>query len=161
MLFLKSVFFALLLPGTVTGLLPYLIVGPAAALFNAPWRSSQYLGLLLVVIGSAVLLWSIVDFAVHGRGTLAPVDPPKELVVRGPYRYVRNPMYLGVLTVLLGETVFFRSISLLGYAILAWAVFVVVILAYEEPVLRAQFGESYARYVRAVRRWIPGRPYRG
>jgi protein-S-isoprenylcysteine O-methyltransferase Ste14 len=163
-LFLKSVFFTLLLPGTVTVLLPYVIVGSpeaAAVTLDAPWGLSQYVGLILIATGAAVLLWSIVDFALHGRGTLAPVDPPKELVVRGPYCFVRNPMYLGVLTVLLGESVFFRSASLLWYAILVLIVFVVVILAYEEPVLRAQFGESYARYVSSVRRWIPGRPYRG
>jgi protein-S-isoprenylcysteine O-methyltransferase Ste14 len=160
-LFLKSVFFTLLLPGTVTVLLPYAIVGPDVVTLVAPWGLSQYIGLTLIVTGAAVLFWSIVDFAIHGRGTLAPVDPPKELLVRGPYRYVRNPMYVGVLTVLLGETVFFRSISLLWYAIVVLAVFTVVILAYEEPVLRAQFGESYTCYVSSVRRWIPGRPYRG
>ncbi len=164
MLFLKSVFFTLLLPGTVTALLPYVIVGSSPAggvTLDAPWGLSQYVGLILIVTGAAVLLCGIVDFARHGRGTLAPVDPPKELVVCGPYRYVRNPMYVGVLTALMGETVFFRSASLLWYAILVLVVFVVVILAYEEPVLRTQFGESYARYMRSVHRWIPGRPYQG
>ena len=162
MLFLRSVLATLLLPGTVTVLLPYFIVGPAATVMvDAPWGLSRYLGLVLIVAGAAVLLWSIVDFAVLGRGTLAPVDPPTDLVVRGPYRYVRNPMYLGVLTVLLGETVFFRSASLVWYAIIVMAVFLVVILGYEEPALRDRFGESYARYLSSVRRWIPGRPYRG
>ena len=162
MLFLRSVLATLLLPGTVTVLLPYLIIGPAATvMLDAPWGLARYLGLILIGAGAAVLLWSIVDFALLGRGTLAPVDPPTELVIRGPYRYLRNPMHLGVLTVLLGETVFFRSASLVWYAIIVVAVFVVVILAYEEPTLRRQFGESYARYVSSVRRWIPGRPYRG
>ena len=161
MLFLKSVFFTLLLPGTVTILLPYFIVGRAAVTLDTAWELQQYLGLLLVIGGAAVLVWSIVDFAVHGRGTLAPVDPPKELVVNGPYRYVRNPMYVGVLTVLLGEASFFGSTSLLWYTVLVLAVFVAVILGYEEPRLQEQFGESYARYAGSVRRWIPGRPYRG
>ncbi|NNG16224.1 MAG: hypothetical protein HKM89_07045 [Gemmatimonadales bacterium] len=120
MLFLKSVLFTLLIPGTVTVLLPYLIVGQAAATLDVPWKLPQYLGLVLVVIGAAVLIWSIVDFAAHGRGTLAPVDPPKELVIRGPYRYVRNPMYVGVLTVLLGETIFFQSASLPGMPSSSW-----------------------------------------
>jgi protein-S-isoprenylcysteine O-methyltransferase Ste14 len=160
-LFLRSVFFTLLFPGTVTVLLPYLIIDRATVTLDSAWELPQYLGFLLVVIGAAVLFWSIVDFAIHGRGTLAPVDPPKKLVVHGPYRYVRNPMYVGVLTVLLGEAAFFGSTSLLWYAILVLAVFVAVILGYEEPQLREQFGESYARYVGSVRRWIPGRPYRG
>ena len=160
MLGLRSVFFALLFPGTVALVLPYLIVGGAIPP-AAPWEGRQWIGLLVAVSGGAVLVLSIVGFARKGRGTLAPVDPPKELVVTGPYRYVRNPMYLGVLALLLGETIFCQSTALLRYSIVVLVVFIAVVHAYEEPALRRQFGESYSRYARSVRRWIPGRPYDG
>ncbi len=150
------------MPGTVALFVPYVILGPAVAeVLDSPWGLRQYVGLLIVASGGAVLAWSIVDFAIHGRGTLAPVDPPRELVVHGPYRYVRNPMYLGVLTILLGEALFFGSVSLLLYTAAAAVVFTAAVLGYEEPHLRRQFGEPYTRYVTSVRRWIPGPPYRG
>ena len=160
MLGLRSVFFALLFPGTVTLVLPYLIVGRAVS-WAGPWMGRQWIGMLLAVGGAVVLVSSIVDFARKGRGTLAPVDPPEKLVVTGPYRYVRNPMYLGVLAILLGETIFFQSMDLLRYSGVVLVVFLAVVHVYEEPTLRRQFGESYARYAVSVRRWIPGRPYDG
>jgi protein-S-isoprenylcysteine O-methyltransferase Ste14 len=159
-LFLRSIFFTLLFPGAVTLVLPYMIMGGAVSPAG-PWTGRQWIGFLLAVAGAVVLVASILDFARKGRGTLAPIDPPKQLVVTGPYRYVRNPMYLGVLTILLGETLFFRSSALLVYSIVVLAMFVVFVHAYEEPTLRRQFGESYSRYARSVRRWIPGRPYAG
>jgi protein-S-isoprenylcysteine O-methyltransferase Ste14 len=108
--------------------------------------------------GAAIVLRCIWDFAAKGRGTLAPVDPPKQLVVQGLYRYVRNPMYLGVLLVLLGETAFFGSPALLQYT-LAWFFLVnLVVVLYEEPSLRNRFGDSYERYRRSVHRWLPTRP---
>ena len=113
------------------------------------------LGLLCVAVGAALLAACIWEFARRGRGTLSPVDPPKQLVVRGLYRYVRNPMYLSVTLIVLGELVLTRSRGLLLY----WAVWFVAVnlfvLAYEEPTLRAQFGDSYERYTREVGRWMP------
>lgn len=92
-----------------------------------------------------------------GRGTLSPVDPPRELVIRGLYRYVRNPMYVGVSLIVLGEAALTRSRALLLY----WAVFFaavnVFVIGYEEPNLRRRFGESYERYTQRVGRWIPRR----
>jgi len=95
------------------------------------------------------------DFAANGRGTLAPVDPPRTLVVRGLYRYVRNPMYVGVMTILLGESLFFASTTLLRYAIGCFVAFHLFIMLYEEPTLRSKFGESYITYCSAVNRWLP------
>ena len=111
---------------------------------------------LLVVAAGALLLGACIwEFARRGRGTLSPADPPKELVVQGLYRYVRNPMYLSVSTILLGEALLARSLALLGY----WAFFFVAanlfVMLYEEPALERQFGESYERYRRKVGRWIP------
>jgi protein-S-isoprenylcysteine O-methyltransferase Ste14 len=153
-LVLRSIFFALLLPGTVTLLLPYFILSRRIV---PHWDGIGFLGLVAILAGGTILIWCIADFARVGRGTLAPVDPPKELVVRGLYRYVRNPMYVGVVLVLSGEAALFRSTSLLLYAGSFFLVANLFVMLYEEPTLRARFGESYERYRRSVGRWIPRR----
>jgi protein-S-isoprenylcysteine O-methyltransferase Ste14 len=153
-LVLRSIFFALLLPGTVTLLLPYVILSRRAV---PQWDGLGLSGLVAILVGATILIWCIADFARVGRGTLAPVDPPKELVIRGLYRYVRNPMYVGVVLVLLGESALFRSTSLLLYTG-AWFLIVnLFVMLSEEPTLRARFGESYEQYRRSVGRWIPRR----
>ena len=155
MLLFRSVFFTFLLPGTVTVLIPYWLVSSRGAGIYMDQTVLRYLGLPLIAIGSAGLLWSIWEFFSEGHGTLAPVDPPKYLVVQGLYRYVRNPMYVSVVTTLLGEAIFFRSLAVLleaGVFILVAHLFV---MCYEEPALRRQFGESYERYLQTVGRWIP------
>jgi protein-S-isoprenylcysteine O-methyltransferase Ste14 len=115
----------------------------------------QLVGLVAVAVGVVLLIACIWEFAKRGRGTLSPVDPPRELVVRGLYRYVRNPMYLSVTVILLGEVLLAWSRALLLY----WAVWFVLVNVfvtwYEEPALRHQFGEPYERYARDVRRWLP------
>jgi protein-S-isoprenylcysteine O-methyltransferase Ste14 len=152
-LLLKSIFFTVLLPGTVTVVVPYFILtGRSEGEIGGVWHG---LGLFPIVIGAGILLRCIWEFAVLGRGTLAPVDPPKELVVRGLYRYVRNPMYVAVLSVLLGEALFFGSNALLIYAAGFFVTTHLFVLLYEEPVLRRKFGESYQRYCRTVNRWLP------
>jgi protein-S-isoprenylcysteine O-methyltransferase Ste14 len=157
---LKSVFFALLVPGTVTILVPYGLASREIAASLAQWGARQSLALLPMVLGAAILARCIWDFATLGRGTLAPIDPPTHLVVRGLYRYVRNPMYVGALLLLLGEAWAFQSVSILAWT-LTWFVFInAIVLFYEEPVLTRRFGESYERYRRSVGRWIPGSPYR-
>jgi protein-S-isoprenylcysteine O-methyltransferase Ste14 len=156
-LFLRSLFFALILPGSVTLLIPYFILS-ARGIVVPHWGPVQYVAGVVIAAGAAVLIRCIADFARIGRGTLAPVDPPKTLVVRGLYRYVRNPMYVGVLWVLLGEALLFRSVPLLTYTAIWFVVVNLFVVFYEEPALRARFGESYEQYRRAVRRWIPGRP---
>jgi protein-S-isoprenylcysteine O-methyltransferase Ste14 len=159
LLTLRSIFFTFLLPGTVTILVPYLIVSrsrPVGIGHQAFWH---YLGLLPISLGVGVLLWCIRDFAVVGRGTLAPVDPPKHLVVRGLYRYVRNPMYVGVISILLGETLLFGLLMLLLYAAAFFAVAHLFVVLYEEPALRRQFSESYEAYCRSVHRWLPCVPH--
>ncbi len=155
MLALRSILFALLLPGTVTVVIPWFIAYRSHAAQFTHWSLWHCAGLVPLAVGLAVLVWCIWDFATIGRGTLAPVDPPTQLVVRGPYRYVRNPMYVGVALILLGEAALFESVVLLVYG----AVFVAVahgfVVLYEEPALQRQFGESYDAYRRRVRRWWP------
>jgi protein-S-isoprenylcysteine O-methyltransferase Ste14 len=102
-------------------------------------------------------LWCAWDFTFAGRGTPAPIDPPKELVVQGLYRYVRNPMYVGILSILLGEALLFASWSLFGYAAVVFILFFLFVVLYEEPILMRKFGESYLQYCKNVPRWIPWR----
>ncbi len=155
MLLLRSVFFTFLLPGTVTVLIPYWLISSRGTAVLSSHQELPYSGFPLIVIGAAGLLWCIWEFFAQGRGTLAPVDPPKHLVVRGPYRYVRNPMYVAVVTTLIGEAIFFISLPILIEA----AVFIILahifVVGYEEPTLRRQFGESYGIYSQTVGRWIP------
>ena len=115
----------------------------------------------IFTIGAGIYFWCLWDFAVTGRGTPAPIDAPKKLVVKGLYRYVRNPMYVGVLSLILAWATMYNSYELLKYAILMWVIFYMVVLIYEEPMLKRQFGESYERYRKSVRRWLPGRRYIG
>ena len=158
MLALRSLLYTILIPGTVTVLLPYLIVSATGATVAAPLGILQVLGLLAIALGVAILLRCIWEFMVTGRGTLAPVDPPTQLVVRGLYRYVRNPMYLGAFILLLGEAALFQSLPLLQYGV-AWFIIInLIVLFGEEPVLRRRFGDSYERYTAAVRRWVPTKP---
>jgi protein-S-isoprenylcysteine O-methyltransferase Ste14 len=150
----RSVAWAVVVPGVVAGYLPWQFFGLDRWRFD-PASPLDLTGAVCIGAGAVLLGICIFEFARSGRGTLAPLDPPRELVVRGLYRYVRNPMYLSVSTILLGEFLVTRSRALLGY----WAGWFVVVnlfvLGYEEPTLRRRFGESYARYCRAVGRWLP------
>ncbi len=149
-LFLKNLLFTVLVPGTVAVVIPYWIGSRRGA--PAPWR---YAAVLSWAIGGAIYLRCVWDFAVTGRGTPAPIDAPKVLVVKGLYRYVRNPIYVGVLLVVLGWAVYFGSLALLVYAACLALLFHLFIVLVEEPVLRRQFGESYEHYCRSVHRWLP------
>ncbi len=155
MVFLKTLAHTLLIPGTVLALVPYLLVlhGRDPTLFELnTWTLAGSLWVLTgVVIGS----WCTFEFMIRGSGTPNPLDPPKLLVYRGFYRYVRNPMYVSVAFILLGETLFFRSVTLAIYsAVLLIGIHLLVVL-YEEPILRRRFGESYAEYCKRVPRWVP------
>jgi len=159
MLSLRSIFFTFLQPGTVTLLIPYWLISSRTA--NS-WKDQplRYAGLPLMAIGAAGLLWCILDFFASGRGTISPIDPPKQLVVRGLYSYVRNPMYVAVVTILIGEAIFFMSAPVLIEA----GIFIILanlfVRWYEEPALRRKFGQSYEEYLQRVGRWIPRSPSR-
>jgi len=155
-LLVKNLLFAILLPGTVMIWIPWWILH--AAHVSIQLTRVRWPALLPLAIGVTIVLRCIWDFADSGRGTLAPIDPPKNLVVRGPYRYVRNPMYIGVLLVVLSEAWLFRSGALLVEAGIAFLIIHTFVLLYEEPHLRRQFGASYSTYCRSVNRWLPRRP---
>ena len=148
---IKNILFFLFVPGTVAGLVPLLLVARG----SPDLSGARLLGLFPLAGGIVLLVWCVSLFATVGAGTPAPVDPPKRLVARGPYRVVRNPMYLGVLLILLGEAVLWASPGILFYAAGAAIAFHIFIVAYEEPVLRRKFGSDYENYVRGVPRWFP------
>lgn len=118
-------------------------------------EAPQILGMLVGAIGAAIVLWCIFTFASIGRGTPAPFDPPRRLVVQGPYRFVRNPMYIGAGLALGGAALFYESVSLLGYAGLFFLITHLFVMLYEEPTLRRTFGQEYEAYCHKVRRWWP------
>ena len=148
----RSLLFLVLIPGTVAGLIPWRIVrtSPPQSV-ELSTRSILAGGLML--FGLAVLLRCVWDFFAAGRGTLAPFDPPRRLVVRGLYRFTRNPMYNGVLALLFGQAWLFQSGALLQYALVVLLMFHVMVVVFEERVLAAQFGATYDEYRRAVPRW--------
>ena len=102
-----------------------------------------------------ILLWSFWNFLIEGRGTPAPLDPPKKLVAVGFYRYVRNPMYVGVLLILIGHFLWFKNVWLLVYTVVAFLIVHLFVTLYEEPTLKRKFGASYETYLKEVPRWIP------
>lgn len=154
-LYAKMALFTVAGPCTVALLIPYLMLRARPGGIRAPAEALQWLGLVPVTAGAALLLSCIWLFAAVGRGTPAPFDPPKTFVAVGPYRYVRNPMYVGVLLMLVGEAAVFGAPELLEYALVVWLATHVFVLLYEEPTLRRKFGSSYAEYVGRVPRWIP------
>ena len=153
-----SALFFVIAPGVIAGLVPWLITGyadPAAPPYAV-------LGLALVVVGLAALVACFMQFVREGRGTPAPVAPTQELVVGGLYRWVRNPMYLAVGAVILGQAVMFTSVGVLVWLGLFGLAVVTFVVAYEQPTLRSTYGESYDAYCRAVPAWWPRlTPWRG
>src|SRR5262245_8267909 len=157
-----STAFLLLAPGTVAGLVPWWIAGWRIAPPLGGFGWVRWFGVALIALGVPLLLDSFARFALQGRGTPAPVLPTEQLVVTGLYRYVRNPMYVGVVTVVLGQGLVIGSLAVLAYAAALLMTFHVFVMAYEEPKLRQTFGGEYERYCRNVSRWIPrSRPWRG
>ena len=150
----RSLLWAALLPGFFAGYLPWRYFGlrEAEISFENPW---SLVGVVGIVLGVALLVACIWEFARRGRGTLSPADPPRTLVVQGLYRYVRNPMYLAVTTIVLGEVLLTNSRALFVYWVIWFAAVNLFVIGYEEPTLRRQFGASYDRYTREVRRWLP------
>ncbi len=149
---LKTLLFTVVVPGSVTVLGPRALLPPGSRpLIGGP----GLLGIILLSIGIAIYLSCAWEFAYHGLGTPAPIDPPKVLVARGLHKFVRNPMYLGVLAILLGEATLFRSRDLLVYMACFGLAAHLFVVFYEEPTLRRQFGQAYEDYFRTVPRWVP------
>ena len=151
-----SAVFFVAAPGVVAGLVPWLITGwqlPRPVSPLAIVRMTA--GLALLVLAVAVLVRAFARFVVEGGGTPAPVAPTERLVVGGDYRFVRNPMYLAVVTAVLGQAMIFGSLALLVYALAVWAIMAAFVRWYEEPLLLERYGDQYQRYCEAVRAWIP------
>jgi protein-S-isoprenylcysteine O-methyltransferase Ste14 len=154
---IRAVTYATLFIGVVLVYLPAQALSWAGVVRPSRLGPPQLLGFLIGLSGAALAVWCILGFAVIGRGTPAPFDPPRRLVVRGPYRYVRNPMYLGAGLALAGAALFYRSSALLAYAAGFLLLMHLFVVGYEEPALRQTFGHDYEAYCRRVRRWWPRR----
>jgi len=156
-------------PSAILGTLVFLLVAPGFVAGVVPWWITRWrfqpiplnisllrwIGAVLLLIGAAIVLDSFARFALQGLGTPAPVLPTKHLVITGLYRYVRNPMYVGVGAAIFGQALMFGSKELLLYGGLVWLAFHLFIYFYEEPTLRKTFGEEYDVFCREVPRWIP------
>jgi protein-S-isoprenylcysteine O-methyltransferase Ste14 len=123
-------------------------------IFGEPLRLNQYAGAIVFLTGFVIMMICIINFAVKGRGTLSPADPTRKLVVSGLYRFSRNPMYAGVMLILIGEAIFFQTMNLWIYSFVVFIAFNIFIVLVEEPRLRKDFGEEYKTYCNKVRRWI-------
>jgi protein-S-isoprenylcysteine O-methyltransferase Ste14 len=158
---LGSALFFLLAPGTVAGLIPYAITGWELKPAFFGYELVRWIGAVLITFGLVVLIESFARFATRGSGTPAPVAPPKHLVVSGLYRHTRNPMYVGVISVVAGQALLMGDVGLIWYAAVVWLGFHLFVLLHEEPTLRVTFGEEYGRFCANVPRWLPRlRPWR-
>jgi protein-S-isoprenylcysteine O-methyltransferase Ste14 len=145
--------FAAAMPGVVAGLLPYLISGGWHS--ASPPLALQIVGAVLLAVGMGVLAHTVMHFVIEGVGTPFPAAPTQNLVVGGLYRYVRNPMYLAVIAIILGQAAILGSMSLVVYAAIFWLIVASFVRFHEEPTLASKYGEQYAAYRRAVRAWLP------
>lgn len=153
-LFLRNLLFTILHPGVVAGLIPYLIVSHQAKTSNETPSVLFYLGAIIFITGCLIVLFCIIELAVRGAGTLSPADPTQKLVISGLYRFSRNPMYMGVLMVLVGEAISIGNGYLWMYSGLILLTFYLFVRYREEPRLHKDFGKDYDNYQKTVRRWL-------
>lgn len=150
-LFLKTLLFTVVMPGTFAVLVPLYLAA------DRPTVGGAMLGLasILFALGIVLYLRSAWDFAVYGKGTPAPIDAPKRLVTRGFYKFTRNPMYVATLTVISGWAILFGAALLVAYAVVVFTFFSLFVKLYEEPRLAREWGNEYAAYKAQVGRWLP------
>ena len=152
-MFFRAVLAFLALPAVVGCLLPWFLFG------NNLWKMrGTSLGWPVLLFGASVLTWCVCDFYRIGRGTLAPWDPPKKLVIIGLYRFMRNPMYIGVLAWVAGWSLVAGSLPLAAYAGVLAIAFHLRVIFYEEPTLGRKFGVDWTQYCTSVNRWLPKLP---
>ena len=151
----RAVTYATLFVGLLLIFVPGRILEVSGIVRPARLGPIECAGIAVGVVGGALALWCVMTFALVGRGTPAPFDPPRRLVVHGPYRYVRNPMYIGAALALAGAAICFRSIPLLVYVGVFLVATHLFVVWYEEPTLARLFGDQYATYCATVRRWLP------
>jgi protein-S-isoprenylcysteine O-methyltransferase Ste14 len=151
----RTITYAALFIGLVLIYVPARVLSWTGVVRPAVIEVPQVAGMVIAIAGAAIALWCVFTFAFVGRGTPAPFDPPRRLVIQGPYRFVRNPMYLGAGLALSGAALFYESLPLLGYAGLFFLATGLFVVLHEEPALRRSFGQEYEAYCRRVRRWWP------
>lgn len=149
-MFLRALLAFLMVPVIVAGIIPFTI-----ALYDPYKGTGTLFGLLFIVIGLAILIWCVSDFYISGKGTLAPWDPPKNLVTVGLYRHVRNPMYVGVVLIILGWIMITGSPIVLGFALFLYIAFYYRVKNHEEPWAEDTFAEEWVKYKQNVPRWLP------
>ena len=156
----RALTYATLFIGFVLVFLPAQVLARSGVSSPVNWGAGQIIGMALCAIGASIAIWCILALAVLGRGTPAPFDPPRQLVIRGPYRYVRNPMYIGAGLALTGAALFYQAAGLLAYAAGFLIVMHLFVVLYEEPTLRKTFHGDYDSYCQHVHRWWPTRAER-
>jgi protein-S-isoprenylcysteine O-methyltransferase Ste14 len=159
---LGSFLFLIAAPGTFSGLVPWWISRYEMLPAFLGFEPFHWLGVALLALGAVLVIETFARFALQGRGTPAPIYPTKTLVITGSYRFVRNPMYVAVLSLVLGQAFLFGNLWVLIYGLGFWLVVHLFVLGYEEPTLERTFGAQYDAYRAGVRRWIPRlTPWRG
>lgn len=157
-----SIVFLFIAPGIVAGVIPWAVSGYR---FEPAWlgfEPTRWAGVALLLLGGTLLLETFARFALDGLGTPAPIAPTKTLVLTGSYRFVRNPMYVAVVSLILGQALLFGSLATLIWGVIVWITVHLFVLGYEEPTLSSTYGAQYARYRANVPRWLPRlTPWRG
>jgi protein-S-isoprenylcysteine O-methyltransferase Ste14 len=153
----RAIAYAAVFIGFVLVYLPGRFLAWSGIVEPATTGAPQVAGMIVVAIGTVIALWCVLTFVFIGKGTPAPFDPPRKLVVRGPYRFVRNPMYIGAGMTIAGAAVYYQSFSILSYTCLFFLITHLFVVFYEEPTLRRTFGDEYEAYFGRVRRWLPRR----
>jgi protein-S-isoprenylcysteine O-methyltransferase Ste14 len=160
MLSLKTTVATIVVPGTACILVPYYILKASHVSLTPTIGLGQIFACLIMACGLFMILWVSTAFVRKGQGTPIPINPPTRLIIQGLYRYVRNPMYVGAILVVLSEVIYFHSGWLVVYAVGLWAALHTALVIFEEPQLRHRFGVEYEQYLSAVPRWIPKIPAR-
>ena len=154
----RALVYATAFVGIVLVFLPARVLEWSGAIRTPSPGPTQWAGAVVTAAGAFLVVWCVLTFALVGRGTPAPFDPPRRLVVAGPYRFVRNPMYLGAGLALAGAALFYESLALSGFVVLFLLVTHLFVVLYEERALSRLFGAQYLEYSRDVLRWIPRKP---
>jgi protein-S-isoprenylcysteine O-methyltransferase Ste14 len=145
-------------PGAAVLLGPYWILQATGGVTTPTVGLLEVVSILLALVGAGMVVWVSIVFVTHGRGTPVPIEPPRNFVAAGLYRFVRNPMYFGALLALFAEAIFFRSVWILLYAGMLWLALHTFTVFLEEPQLEGRFGDTYREYRQRTPRWIPRRP---
>ena len=151
----RAVTYAAFFIGFVLVYLPARFLSWSGIVEPATTGPPQVAGMIMVTIGTVIALWCVFTFVLIGKGTPAPFDPPRKLVIRGPYRFVRNPMYIGAGMTLAGAALYYESLSISIYTGLFFLITHLFVVLYEEPTLRRTFGDEYEAYFGRVSRWLP------